>query len=280
MESRAKILSELNYETEHYSPHTRSQYFSHVENYLDFVGNNRDWRERDVLHNYVQKLKKLGHSQNHINYIVRGPIGAIFRAFGLRIPIKLPRVPITKRIVDITSRVRFTPEEMAALVQGARATGREDCQAIFAVATIYGPRAGELLTLGKEHIQPKKNTITIITEKYGFKREHVIPAEIKPYIINYDFPPGSHNLLYEVFSVVCYKAGVERVSRKAFHAIRHGLIDALKYQSKMSDDTISKFMGWSPAGMVGQYARPFPFLPEIDEEIFEKHPFLEYWGVT
>jgi len=105
LESRAKIFSELDREVEFYSEHTKSQYRSHLSDYLDFVGLNRDWRDRDVLYDYRKKLGKRGIAQSHINYIIRGPIGAIFRAYGLRIPVKLPRVQVS---LDITDRIQFT----------------------------------------------------------------------------------------------------------------------------------------------------------------------------
>ena len=106
---RQEILHELDRETEYYSDHTRRQYFSHAQDYLDYVGDG-DWKDRDILYNYTKVLKKKSHSQTHINYLVRGPIGALFRAYGLRIPVKLPRTSVS--LLDLAHRVRFTKEEV------------------------------------------------------------------------------------------------------------------------------------------------------------------------
>ena len=38
METRARLFEELNRETQYYSEHTRSQYRSHLIDYLDFIG--------------------------------------------------------------------------------------------------------------------------------------------------------------------------------------------------------------------------------------------------
>lgn len=272
--NRQKILHELDRETEYYSDHTRRQYFSHSQDYLAYVGAG-DWRDRDILYNYMQRLKKKGHSQSHINYLVRGPIGALFRAHGLMIPVKLPRVQVS---LDITERIQFSSEELAALISGALNSGDIQCKAITAIATIYYPRASEILDIRKEDTHPKKNTIVIRTKKYGLKREHLIPDPIKPYIFGYTYPFISERQLYELFRHVLKLAGIERIPGKAYHAIRHGVLTALRYEAHLDDKTIDEFTGWRPAGMLGGYARRFPFMPEVDEKVFATHPFLKYWA--
>ena len=276
MAKRAEILEELRRETEYYAPHTVRQYFIHASNYLDYVGTG-DWKNRDVLYTYVQRLKKQGKSQSHINYITRGPIGALFRAHGLKIPIKLPRPRVGSAFVDFTERVSFTDEEVIGIIKAARAGKNKQTQAILAVATIYGPRAVEIRTMRREDIHPKKKTLVIHTVKGSFKREHVIPAEIYPLLSSYDFPNVSGDYLSNILKRAAEEAGVDTRPRKSYHAIRHGLINAMFYTSSFSLDVISKFCAWRVPGMAGQYVRPFPFLPEIDEQVFAKHPFLDLW---
>ncbi|MDP2726276.1 MAG: hypothetical protein Q8P59_01930 [Dehalococcoidia bacterium] len=271
--ARDKLLKELFRETEYYAPHTRRQYFNHVNSYLDYVGDVGDWKDRDTLYTYAKKLRKT-HSQDYVNYIIRGPIGALFRCHGLRIPIKLPRVSVD---VDISERVRFEPEQVAALVAAARASGDTQAKALLAISTVYGPRAGELLKIRSEDLHPKKQTIIIRTLKHGLKREHLIPEAILPPLFGYDYQPISLARLYATLDRVAEQAGIVRVQRKSFHAIRHALIDALKYEAGLDDEKISRFTGWREKGMVGKYAKLFPFQPKLDFEIFEKHPFLKLW---
>lgn len=268
---RDKIFEELGREVEYYSEHTKSQYFSHLSDYLDFVGK-REWRDRDILYNYLQKLKKRGISQSHINYIMRGPIGAIFRAHGLRLPLKLPKVKVA--VFDISARVSFTAEEIISFIQVARASLNKQWQYLMALASTYGLRASEIRLITKEHVHPKKKTITVYL-KGGLKREFLVPPEIQPYIFGYDFPVISQNDMYAIFREITKAAGVERMPRKCYHAIRHGVITEMRYGSKLPQATISVFFGWRETGMVGVYASPY--LPDIDQEVFNKHPFLKYW---
>jgi len=266
------ILHELDYETEHYSHHTRSQYFSHVQDYLNYVGS-EDWRERDILRSYLQKLKAKGHSQAHINYIIRGPIGAIFRAYGLRIPVKLPRVKVAR--YDYSDRISFSVEETIALIKAALTSGNKQWQNIMAVSTTYGPRASEIRAIRKDDVHPIKKTIVILTLKNGFKREHLVPPQIQPYIFNYAYPPMSSNGMYLIFKDIAMAAGITIVPRKVYHAIRHRLDNELRHAGKVRQIAIAAFFGWAEGGMVDDYANPY--LPDIDEEVFAGHPFLKYW---
>lgn len=270
-----KILEELRRETEYYSPHTQSQYFSHVQDYLKYVGSiHAEWQDRDVLYNYQQKLKKKGHSQSHVNYIIRGPIGSLFRAHGLQLPIKLPRVRVSGSIIDLLSRVSFTSEEIIALIQAAR-QGSVREQAVFAIDTIYGPRISEILGIRPDDVHPKKKTLVIHTLKGGVWREHLVPEQIQPFVFGYDYPTLSHNQYYLIFNEVSSRAGIIRATRKVFHAVRHGLFSAMIHEAGIEEATAYEFMRWMKRDMIGVYA---PYNPKNDLKVFEKHPFLEYWG--
>lgn len=267
-------MEELRREVEYYSLHTKSQYVSHVVDYLDYIeGIHGDWKDRDNLYNYLQKLKKKGFSQSHINYIIRGPIGSIFRAHGLRLPIKLPRVRVGGSVIDLLSRIQFTSEEIVALILAAKAGSVQE-RAVFAIDTIYGPRISEILAIRPEDVHPKKKTLVIHTLKGGMWREHLVPEQIQPYVFAYDYPSWSHNQFYLVFNEVAERAGIKRTSRKVFHAIRHGLATAMTHEAKIPREDVFEFLRWRQPGMLGLYA---PYNPKNDEEIFGKHPFLSYW---
>jgi len=273
--ARDHVFEELAREVEYYSPHTKSQYFSHVSDYLDYVGSG-DWRDRDILYNYLPKLKKKGLSQSHINYIIRGPIGAVFRAHGLRIPIKLPRANVSHNILDLASRIQFTPEEVIKIIKAAR-HGTLQQKAVFAISTTFGPRMGEIKAIrGEDDVHPKRKTLVIHTLKQGLMREHLVPPQVQSYIFGYHYPPASENQLRQLFDEVLEVAGIKRMPRKVYHAIRHSLGTNLVYHSGIQAEKIYNWMGWKAAGQLGIYSTPY--LPELDKEIFEKHPFLEYWG--
>lgn len=270
--NRKKILHELDLETEHYSDHTRRQYFSHAQDYLDYVGEG-DWRDRDILRNYMQKLKKKGHGQSHINYLVRGPIGALFRAHGLRIPVKLPRTSVS--LLDLAHRVSFTKEEVKALISAARSSKNATYTNIIALSTTYGLRASEIRLIRKEDTHPIKKTVFIHTLKGGVDREHTVPDQIAPFIFSYNYPTFSENKMYEIFREIAQLAGIDRPDGKGYHAIRHGLATELIYGRKVDQPTVFQFLRWKGGGMLSIYATPY--LPGIDAQIFVEHPFLEYW---
>jgi len=186
----------------------------------------------------------------------------------------LPRVRVS---TDFTDRVHFSADEIIELIEVARASGDIQTQVVFAISTMYGPRAGEIIAIRKADIHPKRQTIIIHTEKEGFKREHLIPTQIQPYIFQYGYPIISQNTLSTILHNVASVAGVSTVPRKSYHAIRHGLVNALKYESGFANDKISQFTGWREGGMTMSYARPFPFMPELDNEILANHPFVKYW---
>ncbi len=276
MTERSKALEELNLETEYYALHTRKQYFSQVHDYLDFVGKNRDWRERDILRNYTIKLRKQGKSQSHINYVVRGPIGALFRAHGLRIPIKLPKVQ--PAVYNPDEGMFFDPDDIEKLIAVAKSNSGLTVQhkAILAISTIYAPRASEIIRIEQKHLHPKKKTIIIRTVKANLVRQHLIPEAIEPILFAYDYPTISDAKLYDLFYTLIAKAGIERKRRQSFHSIRHTLFHELSY-SGFTDEEVYDFTGWRKGGTLGSYIRPLAFKPHNDEKIFEKHPFLPFW---
>ena len=272
MENRKTLLDELNRETEYYSQHTRQQYFSHLNGYLDYVGTG-DWRDRDRLYAYAKKLKTK-HSQNHVNYIVRGPIGALFRAYGLRMPIKLPRVQVSGVIHDLTRGVQFDSEEISQLINGAKKLGTAEHIAAIAIATTFGPRVSEIAHIQPKDVHPNKKTLVIRTAKFGLVREHLVPPQVEECIFGFDYPFASINRLYKVFEDVRQAAGIARTQRKNYHAIRHGLCTELIHGAKIRSDAVYMFLRWRQAGMLAAYA---PFHPDNDQEIFDKHLFLPFW---
>ena len=272
MESREHLLDELNRETEFYSAHTRQQYFSHATAYLDYVGTG-DWKARDNLYAYAKKLRKK-HGQNHVNYIVRGPIGALFRAFGLLIPIKLPRSQVSGVIHDLSSGLQFTGDEIKQLIKGARKLGSPGHLAAIAIATTYGPRVSEIAYIQPGEVHPNKKTLIIKTAKYGIKREHSVPPQVAPFIFGFHYPFSSINQLYQIFDDVREAAGIERMPRKNFHAIRKGVCTELIFGVKIRSEDVYMFLRWRGGGQLATYAS---YHSGNDEEIFKKHPFLSCW---
>lgn len=276
---RDELFKELEHEVQFYSDSTKKQYRSHLIDYLDWL-KDRDWRERDVLYaylDYLLKVKKL--NQTYANYIIRGPIGCLFRMNGLRLPVKLPRV--SRQMIDLASRFSYRVEEIRALIQAAKNSGNPQWANLMALSTTYGLRVGEMFGIRKEDVHPYKHTIIIHTEKGGMLREHLVPEQIAPHVYHYDYPQVGYNRRFEIFQAIATAAGVPRVKKKAYHGVRHGLATALdelrdKDGKRVLDQTrIYQFLRWKGGGMMQIYTTPN--FQDTDTEIFNVHPFLCEW---
>jgi integrase len=282
---RPGLLKKINDECEYYSRHTRSQYFNHITTFLDWLAGNKISLDkfldpeadigRDTLKRYLNLLQSQGHSQSHVNYIIRGPLGCIFRAKGLKLPVKLP--PVKAAVFNEGNTLFWAEEQIASLVQAARLSDVRK-QAIMALATIYAPRASEIVQVHADNIDKKKGVITIHTFKHNLVRRHLIPDCLKPIFYENDWEPLSDMKLRELLDMMVVRAGLVRSRRLSFHGFRHALFDELSYLG-FNNDEIYEFTGWvKGVGLtLGFYTHPLKYNPNNDIKIFAKHPFLKYW---
>jgi integrase len=279
MPDRKEIFKELEHEIQYYSQSTQKQYRAHVSDYLDWL-KDRDWRQREVLYAYLDVLKKTK-SQTYINYIVRGPIGCLFRMYGLRLPVKLPRV--NSQMINLAERFSYSEEEIKGFIKSARASGNPQWQNLMALSTTYGLRVGELFGVRKDDVHPYKHTIVIHTEKGGMLREHLVPEVIAPYVFHYDYPTVGYNRRFEIFRQIAGATGLteEEYRKKGYHGIRHGLITILlglrdeEDRERYNDTQVYQFVRWKGGSMLSRYETPN--FQKLDKQIFQHHPFLKEW---
>jgi integrase len=284
MSTRTDLLKELEHEMTYYSFHTKAQYRVHVADYLDWLAKKErveQWANRDVLYeyiSYVQKKRKC--TQAYINYLIRGPIGCLFRMNGLQIPVKLPKIT-RGRMITMENRTQFKPEEIASLIKAAKASKNPAWCAYMALSSIYGLRVSEMASMEKKDVHPLKKTIMVHTAKGGILTEHIVPDAIAPYLFNYDFPPAKTYMLNGILKEIAAKAGVDVPLRKSWHAVRHGAVTACQAvrdaeeRRLLDDDTIFRFFRWSGGTTMNIYVTPDA--GKTDERMFKHHPFLEYW---
>jgi integrase len=147
--------------------------------------------------------------------------------------------------------------------------------------TTYGLRAGELFGVRKDDVHPNKHTIIIHTEKGGMLREHLVPNQIAPYVLKYDFPIVGYNRRFSIFQDIAAAAGVKRVPKKCYHGVRHALVTALLAavdedgREYFSDTQVFQFLRWKGGSMLSRYETPN--FQKLDQKIFAHHPFLEFW---
>ena len=268
-----ELLANLSRDIQYYASHTRQQYINHAIDYLTWVGPKRDWKDKEGLYLYIAKLGKDGHAQAHINYLIRGPVGSLFRMEGLRLPVRLPRVMAA--IYSPNEAMFFKVAEIKDFIRVAmKGTAQE--RWLIAVATTYVPRVREIQRIKEENILREKNVIVIHTVKHNLKRQHLIPEQICEILLNYDYPEVSVDFWRDVLYSVIARAGVKRKLKQSFHSIRHTLLEELAYGG-MTDEEIYSFTGWVKPGTLGAYARPFLLRPENDKKAFATVPWLDTW---
>ena len=153
--------------------------------------------------------------------------------------------------------------------------------AFLALATVYGLRAGEIRSVMPEHIDYKKKTIWIDTEKHGEKREMLLPDVIIPYLKVYDFK-GKYSAmqLWSLFRAMCRTAEVKLEEHENWHSFRRR-VETLVQDTLASDTSLKRhtdlmtriFMRYKASSMPEKYYTG----EEVDEIVIERHPILEFW---
>jgi len=177
----------------------------------------------------------------------------------------------------------LTQEEVAQLIHASRYMEDHE-RAYLALSTTYGFRRTEMALMSRDNIQD--GHIVVQTLKRGLLRRHIIPEEVEPIIAGYNFRKIDPWHLSMLFHKIWKKAGLPRkYSKVGWHAVRSSLITYLII-SKCPGRIITRFIGWRTLGEVFRVAGESPqlsvyFRPpeeeEIDQVVFEHHPFLNYW---
>jgi integrase len=145
----------------------------------------------------------------------------------------------------------------------------------LAVASIYGARRGELMSLTNENFDLHKATIFIKTEKRGQRKPQPIPIELLP-LFNVKIQPMGEHAIQDSLRRACNKAGVLLPRRAGFHSFRRRTATEV-HEVEPSDINTSNFMRWSVGrgSMLSRYVQTPT--EESDKAILEKHPFVRAW---
>ena len=176
-------------------------------------------------------------------------------------------------------------ENVEKLITWSKSCDDSRIQGIVVLSTIYGLRRTEILSITKDNIVSEENGnhfLNVKAAKGGEKRNHIIPAEIQPYLIGYGYHKISLSWLSQLFGKICKWSGITTQPREGFHSIRRALATELESKAPLmlvwdflrwKKSALAASMGLSP--MLGTYFHKKP--EEIDTEIFKVHPFLTFW---
>lgn len=274
----------------------RPLYLKYAKDFLTFSKGKFD---RQVIDAYIEHLKSKNMADGTINFAFR-VIRTMFnrsedqlKIEGVEWPYRHGEAPqIREDEIDAPALDPECIKDMIAAVRKHKEATPAD-RAYLALATTYGLRREELTRVAADDIHLADRTIHIATAKHGRERTHLIPEEIVPYLRDYDFkkPVTLRGLLVVWFRAEHF-AGMRHIGRVGWHSVRRTL-DTLLLDAGIPETTVMSFMRWKQrtssnmafrysaqtfvGGKNGKSRKLGNAVLKVDEEIFQKHPFLEAW---
>lgn len=239
----------------------------------DYCGRKEKYGRDDVI-GYLSWLREKGYRQSSIEVMIR-PVKLLAQIQGWSFPrLAMPKV----RDCDV-SRPVFSCDEVCQMIRRGKEVLSKRELAYLALSTTYGMRREELGNL--EEID---GTVTVNTVKGGPVTTHLVPDEIKTYVLGYQ--RGDVRYMSRIFRGMIWKLGIELPQGNyGWHAVRRALATELVSRD-VSLLNLIRFMRWSDAGLQGGFGMLAIYAKrnqvEIDKRVFEVHPFLPIWseGVT
>lgn len=273
----------INLSNSNYKPY----YLSHARRFLERA----DGLDKASVARYLDDLRRKGRKPGSVNLAFR-VIRRLFVVNGLAWEYHRGDAPA------IGQRDEYRPQLSAGIIQTMIASAKRgklspDESCFLALSTVYALRREEMVDLGPKDVDLANNGIYVSTVKFGRQRYHLIPPEIHPYLAGHDFSQVySLTGMSQLFWRIVNNSGLEalRTKRLGWHSIRRAVWDGL-INNGVNPFAARAFLRWK--GSTGELAMPTryygnvvvdleetkPVLEEArgDEEIFEKHPFLQMW---
>jgi len=266
----------------------RNHYLTYAKRFLDSA----DGLDRASVDRFITDMA-LNYKPSSVNFAFR-VIRRLFNVNDLPWPYRKGEAPA------IGQRDEYRPQLSTRIIEMMITAAKTDRllpheQCFLALSTIYGLRRGELANLKPDDIDLKHGVfLYVATMKAGRERYHLIPNEVRPYIEAHDFNDRwAVATMTQVLKRILAKSGAGelRKHRLGWHGIRRALLDGL-IDNGVSVLAARAFLRWKggegdmamPARYYGNVvvdlAETGPVLEEAkgDEEIFERHPFLPFWG--
>lgn len=267
------------------SPTSRNKNVKAVKYFLDFSNGDLS---REKLLDFIKFLEKENYTNNTIRKHFLTALRRFFKVNNLEWPLYSWELP------KVSERDVYAPAlDEDVIIQMIEAAKEEKIKpeetAFLALSTTYGLRRIEMATLEEEDIDLENNFILVKTAKEGRERHHKIPEAIIPYLKNFrsGFTPRQ---LSKVFYRIEKASGLERKPEVGWHALRRSLtrllIEAgipeaivrnfLRWK-RSADDMILAYQATTVVGEEGESIELGKRDKEVDEAVFNKHPFLEKW---
>ena len=175
-----------------------------------------------------------------------------------------------------------TLEEIGAMAGAAKRGALNEMEVAFLVmASVYGLRLGELIRIRPEHINYRKKTLFVLTEKGGEQRDQRLADELIPLLKACDWKGCSPYQASQMFWQIEYKAGLLHKEGGGWHEMRRlldtELVNACNGLEHVPGELYAHFfLRWRLSGsMVEHYYSRSPL--EIDARVLSVHPVLPLW---
>ena len=184
-------------------------------------------------------------------------------------------------------RPTLAMDEVERLIKTAKDGKLDEPESVYlAIASVYGLRRGELGAIRKEHIDLKKGTLWVDTEKGGDKRDQLLAKEILPFIRRYKFTRlFTPYMMSTMWKSICYKAKVESPKGHNWHVWRRFLATELRNRMASDPDVkkdydlmVKLFLRWSLSSSSDMTIRYWTeHKLEADAITLRHNPCVELW---
>lgn len=280
----------------------RKQYLGWVQDFLDYIAS-EDIRDEDAMRAKVQGfMKKMQHKHGYNSSSLRlcwGIIRAFFNRNAVVWPFGRGEAPQVKE--PEINAPPLHPDAVNEMIAAVRQDGGPQHRVVLALSSVYGLRRSEIRELAgmrieqkrtKDPINMKDRVLYVATLKHGRARSHLIPDLIVPVLKEYDFDLRlSNSVMTQLWYDMEDMTGIEHWPNLGYHSIRRTLSTLLqrhfsaadvmlflRWKQKGSDDRLMNYAATEFIGRQGPTSIMHPILSDLDERIFEKHPFLPAWG--
>lgn len=264
---------------------TRNLYLRYATNFLTYAEGKLD---KETVNKYMERLEKRHYSDGTRDFAFR-VIRTLFKRNGVEWPFSRGEGPKIRE--DGVNTPALHPDLIIETIEKIKREGEIDEAAFLALSTTYGLRRIEMAGLLQKDVRIKDKTIHIATAKHGRERTHLIPDEILPYLERYDFDSKICEFnLFTLWYRIESRLEMERVDQVGWHSIRRTLNTLLL--DHLPDTVVMSFLRWKQrtsssmpfrysaqrfVGREGTTTKVVGQALDVDEKIFNVHPFIEYW---
>ncbi len=267
---------------------TRTLYLHYATDFLNYAEGEFDKGKVNRYLEHLRKKRNPKYSDGTIDFAFR-VVRTLFKRNSIYWPFARGEGPQIRE--DSINAPALHPELITEMIEKIKQEGEPDEAAFLALSATYGLRRIEMVGLLQEDVRIKDKTIHIATRHHGRERTHLIPDEIIPYLERYSFDNKLSEFgLFSLWYRIEGKMAMEHVDQVGWHSIRRTLNTLLL--DHLPDTVVMSFLRWKQrtstsmpfrysaqrfVGREGTTTKVVGRALDVDEKVFEVHPFIKFW---